>query len=1156
MTPTSSPSSGLTAGVAEDFKFTFTTHYSITAGQQSGVTISFMPPSGPGVSNNPWGLSGITKGASSSAVIGDLVVPSGSDPYEPVFATFNDTVSGGSTVTIHLANVVAPQNAGAYTINLATVENGAEKDKATLTVFVGNLAYIVGKVVKVDGETVTPLSNKWVMVRSRDWSFQVGSNTGSDGKFYISGMSAGDYLIEVGMPGPEDTSTDGFLAPAAREVTFSSTTLDLSTSSDDFFKFTKAVKTITGYVKKNDGTAVSGAQVSANKKGAMGSPNMTTTGADGSYTLYVGGGEWELFVSPGWNQETNSQASVDWTFAGRPPTVSFKLDSTVETKSQDIEVIKATAKVKGKVVKPDGTALTMAGIGVWSMSGIGTGGGLDMSGAFEVSVPAGTYQIGIFADSDDFAAPAGLTATVVDNQTLDMGTIKMVVKDSVISGKVVDESGNGIAGIDVHAFSEGMGGGMPRQTGSDGTYSIKVTAGSWMVMAEVGFNSSLNYANTQPPRKVTIGSKETVTGINFTLVATNARISGQITDANGTLLSDFWGFAFVEGAMGPGSGGPVEGGKFVIKVAAGTYEVGVGSPPGSNYTADSRETVTVAKDETKSVTIKAKANDAKIIGSLKDDEGNPITSAIEVIAENGSGGFQHQLAMGGSYSLNVSAGTWRIGFWDISGSGYMSDSVDDNKVTVASGGSATKDIVLKKANATIKGKVTKPDGTAMSMAFVTVDNRAGQKDLDDGKRMMENGTMTDANGEYTLRVPAGTYYVQAHIPPGQGYISPDRTAVSVAKNGEATVNMVFKLADAKITGKVTKGGSAAYGAFVWAWGEKGGFSETRVNALDGSYEVQVTKGDNWHIGAVMEDGKKVYKSAETIVSVTGATVSQDLAVSESSLTLPDPVTVTFDATDMKVANLSDGTSISIPANAMATSGNITLTATPKAELKSQQNAKPIGIGYDFTATNASGSAVTNFNSSISITVPYTEQQLTDMKVTENDLNPSYYDETGGTWRNVGTSAVNKDANTVTFTTDHFTQFALTAAADTTPPSAPTSVAVAKSGSGSLTVTWTNPTSDFSYAKVYRSTTSGSIGTVVANNQTGTSYVDTSLTNGTTYYYTVRAVDAAGNESINTTQTSGTPSSTSDLPDTGSPFLPPLAALVVGVAGLAIVKKSR
>ncbi|MEJ0099078.1 MAG: fibronectin type III domain-containing protein [Pseudomonadota bacterium] len=87
------------------------------------------------------------------------------------------------------------------------------------------------------------------------------------------------------------------------------------------------------------------------------------------------------------------------------------------------------------------------------------------------------------------------------------------------------------------------------------------------------------------------------------------------------------------------------------------------------------------------------------------------------------------------------------------------------------------------------------------------------------------------------------------------------------------------------------------------------------------------------------------------------------------------------------------------------------------------------------------------------------------------------------------------------------------------PLAPTNVA-ATVGDKSVSLSWTASTSATSYL-VKRATTSGGQYTQIAT-VTMTSYVDSPLTNGTTYYYVVSAVNTLG-ESPNSTQVSATPS---------------------------------
>ena len=77
----------------------------------------------------------------------------------------------------------------------------------------------------------------------------------------------------------------------------------------------------------------------------------------------------------------------------------------------------------------------------------------------------------------------------------------------------------------------------------------------------------------------------------------------------------------------------------------------------------------------------------------------------------------------------------------------------------------------------------------------------------------------------------------------------------------------------------------------------------------------------------------------------------------------------------------------------------------------------------------------------------------------------------------------------------------------TPPAAPT-LTSATAGNGSVALAWTTPAdggSPLTGYEVWRSTTSGGEAFHVAPVGLGTTYTDTTtVTNGTTYYYQVRA----------------------------------------------------
>ena len=107
--------------------------------------------------------------------------------------------------------------------------------------------------------------------------------------------------------------------------------------------------------------------------------------------------------------------------------------------------------------------------------------------------------------------------------------------------------------------------------------------------------------------------------------------------------------------------------------------------------------------------------------------------------------------------------------------------------------------------------------------------------------------------------------------------------------------------------------------------------------------------------------------------------------------------------------------------------------------------------------------------------------------------------------------------------------------DNTAPAVPTFLSasdVAGDGGGAINLSWTPSASgDVTQQRIYRSTITGgpySLVTTITNNTTST-YTNTGLTNGTTYYYVVRAYDG--------TQESGNSSEASATPVNNPPFVP-------------------
>ena len=126
-------------------------------------------------------------------------------------------------------------------------------------------------------------------------------------------------------------------------------------------------------------------------------------------------------------------------------------------------------------------------------------------------------------------------------------------------------------------------------------------------------------------------------------------------------------------------------------------------------------------------------------------------------------------------------------------------------------------------------------------------------------------------------------------------------------------------------------------------------------------------------------------------------------------------------------------------------------------------------------------------------------------------------------------AVNGSSFTYTLPAGSVTTFVGTAR-PVTAPVAPTGL-TSSANNGQVALSWTAPTGAVSY-NVYRSTTSGGEGaTPYRTGITSPAFTDTGLTNGTTYYYQVTAVNGGG-ESPKSSQVSATPQLTTPSAPTG------------------------
>lgn len=888
----------------------------------------------------------------------------------------------------------------------------------------GSNAGMPGMDIYANSSIAPSIYAKWGISTRTDYAGAIYLYADSFNSIDVCPSGASEALnAQVMVPG-DYTNTDHYLAP-------NQVSLTLDTDKDKYFttplRMTQATKTITGTISySNNDVGVSSASINAFRMNGSGF-FQTSTDSEGNYTLLVGGGDWGVMPQ--------SQGNGDWAYGNGPTNLKFVNDNSVESKTVNFEVDRASSTIRCRILKPDGTPVGENdgyGVGAFSMQGSGGNGQSQGLGVYDIRVPAGSYNINIMAPFNSaYGTPTMDPVTVKEDEIKNIGDITLVEKDATITGslKVADV---GISGISINANKRNGNGWASTTTDASGNFTMPVVAGEWMIMPMLGADS--NYAMIDPPQDVAVASGASV-NVNLTLQSASATINGSLVDGDGNPAS-VYGYAFAEqeggGMFGPGGmGGSIERGNFSFKVPAGSYTIDAGLAPGSPYTQGDGVNVTITDGETENVTLVVKTNDSVIFGAILDENGQPIADVnLFVFANSGINGrnaFQQgTVNNNGTYTINVSSGDWILGYFIDPSSGYMSSPPNpDDKFTIASGQTVTKNITLRAANSTITGTVYKTDGiTPETGAFVSVDQRGGGAESAEGKGFF-SGAQTNQSGVYTVKISSGSYKVRVNIPPETGYIAPPEETIVVAANETSIKNFTLRESDATITGKVTLGGVETM-AFVYAWADDGGFAQG-MSGFNGTYSIDVSSGTTWHIGAGYETGTNAYRSTETAVIPTdGSSSTVNLALVQSDYDLPQSLTVQFDSTKPKVIELTDGTELNIPANALASSGNVTLSINPKTSLPSKKGDRPIWYGYEFLATDANSQTITSFNSDITISFPYTDEQLLKLGVTADQLVPSYWDSTTGTWKQVDNVTIDTTNHMVVITTDHFTDYALTA----------------------------------------------------------------------------------------------------------------------------------
>ncbi len=916
----------------------------------------------------------------------------------------------------------------------------------TIVAAQGATGVFKGTVYAPDG--TTPVEGALVTL----WDGQYyAETTDASGRFTIT-AEAGAYTVTVDPPAQYFGQ---WLSPPEIAVFI---TAGVTMTKD--FTFTGAAsvsnpKMIRVTVQRETGVPVTDAVVSAFR------PNdpafiSGTVGANGTVTLTAGPGTWDVWVGP-----TDPDAA-DWDYSGFPQSVFFEDTPVTETATLTFTVGTPTSALKGTLkLKCASTCQATCGtasvqdvtLEAYNDSGLGNTAVPDATGAFTISVYAGVYRLFAWTDIP-YVLPPGLSGPFAVDGVTDIGEICLEPKNARITGRITRGTGQGtprasltgVPNVDVYAWDEEGRNFAFAQTDANGFYTLTVSAGFWTVEPWVPFGEP--YRAVPGAEEVFVADNNTqVPGVDFSFVEENAVIQGRVVFPDGS-PAEFFGAAF---AQTPGQDPwgdlldvvPVEFGQFEMKLAAAPGErvdVGLFLPPeeeGSVTPYTQTVTFGAGAAMTQTVTFTVTQQKRVITGTLVVN-GQPVTVPVqgEVYGVNPDTGafrstpFVYQNGRN-VYTLTVFPGTWLVNYIIYDGPLASPGAYTDTVVTVSRAARQVQagghDVEAKVNDATIRGLVLAADGaTPVSDTLVYAANTATG---------IWKSANTDAQGRFTLTLPSGSYRVGAAIHPTWDmdvFKEPAPVTVVVNPTGQTPdpLTLQFRKATVLVTGQVLSGTTPLTDttARVWAWSEDGGAQAESAVDAQGRYTLTLVANTTWRLGAnwIAPDGT-LWRATERVISVgTTPLTGQDLTLQSTTVSVPEAMAFTFDATKPFKVVLDDGTEIDIPARALADKGQVTLYISPQArEMRDSADADVLDYAYALHATEVGTNKGLNgpFKSPIIIKFRYDPDRL-PAGMDERSIRPAYYSTVAQAWIVPAGYTVDTERNLVVMEIQHFTRFAL------------------------------------------------------------------------------------------------------------------------------------
>ncbi|HEY5267190.1 MAG TPA: carboxypeptidase-like regulatory domain-containing protein, partial [Acidimicrobiales bacterium] len=697
------------------------------------------------VTYNSVGVGGVCVGFTQSSVYDGGMTTASNGTYSVVLApgTYNvniDPTCGGSTTSPYvpqsLNNAVTIVVSTTTTKSFALIKGGTVSGSVTFSgAGVGGVCVNFNQGNVGDG----------------------GTTTASNGTYSMN-LAPGTYNISV-----DPTCGGSTASPYAPQNLINAVTVVVSTTTTKNVALSDG-GTVSGTVTYNS-VGVGGVCVSFNQNNVY--EGGSTTASNGTYSVALAPGVYSVNIDPTCGGSTAS------------PYVPQFLNNAVT-------IVASTTTTKNVALIEGGTVsgtVTYNSVGVggvcvnFSQGNVGDGGTTTASnGTYSISLAPGVYSVNIDPTC------GGSTTSPYVPQSLN-NAVTVVVSTTTTKSVVLSLGGTvagtvtynnvGVGGVCVN-FSQGNIGDGGTTTASNGTYSMKLAAGTYSVYIDptCGGSTTSPYTPQSLNNAVTIVASTTTT--KNVVLSLGGTVSGTIS-FNGAGVGGVC-VDFINGSVGAGGTITASNGTYSMILVPGTYSVYVdptcsGSTT-SLYVPQSLSNAVVVVASTTTTKSVALSEGGTVSGTVTFNGAGVGGVCVTFNQTNSDGGSTS--ASNGSYSMNLAPGTYDVNVDPTCGGTKTSTYATQflNTVTVTTGATITKNVVLG-LGSIVSGTVSF-DGVGVQGVCVNFNNGSGG----DGNEATAN------NGTYSMNLPPGTYNV---------IIDPTCSGSTISPYASQTLHSAFTL---------------------------------------------------------------------------------------------------------------------------------------------------------------------------------------------------------------------------------------------------------------------------------------------------------------------------------------------------------------------------